>query len=153
MKYRLVFWCVLPVCLLMLFFCGEGILHRSAQTKPLQTGSISVPYSETIQKWYTQLQVQLGNRQRNGVYIGETVSLCFAKIPFYRSSTTDCRLYQSLLRYLSNFYLCDCDTGCCFVLCRRFAGWNAFGTAKAANLSSFIMQLICISEKQMPIIF
>lgn len=71
MKYRLVFWCVLPVCLLMLFFCGEGILHRSAQTKPLQTGSISVPYSETIQKWYTQLQVQLGNRQRNGVYIGE----------------------------------------------------------------------------------
>ncbi len=72
MKYRLIFWCVLPVFLLMLIFCVEGILHHHGETKSLETGSVVIPYTETIQKFYTKRQVQLGNRQRNGIYIGET---------------------------------------------------------------------------------
>ncbi len=72
MKYRLVFWFVLPVFLLMLIFCVEGILHYVRENKSLKIDSMEIPYTETIQKFYTKRQVQFGNRQRNGIYIGET---------------------------------------------------------------------------------
>lgn len=100
MKYRLIFWCVLPVCLLMLFFCGKGILCHSTQTNPLQTGDIVIPHAETIQKWYTKLQVQIGNRQRNGIYIGENAFYVLPDV----LSTEALQQTASCINYFYNTY-------------------------------------------------
>ena len=66
-KNRLSFWLLLPCFVGMLLLCGKHMLEH-----PL-TASLKTSSQPTfVQKWYTALQMQLGNRQRNGVYIGET---------------------------------------------------------------------------------
>ena len=66
-KNRLSFWLLLPCFVGMMLLCGKNMLEH-----PL-TASLKTSSQPTfVQKWYTALQMQLGNRQRNGVYIGET---------------------------------------------------------------------------------
>ena len=66
-KNRLSFWLLLPCFVGMMLLCGKNMLEHPL-TASLKTSS----QTTFVQKWYTALQMQLGNRQRNGVYIGET---------------------------------------------------------------------------------
>ena len=115
-KNRLSFWLLLPCFVGMMLLCGKNMLEHPL-TASLKTSS----QPSFVQKWYTALQMQLGNRQRNGVYIGETALYALPQ-----------PLSETALFFVSEISISAVSRRC-FFLQRCLSGWYALCGAKTCH--------------------